>query len=801
MPDTAIFDVDADVFSPCSIGEQLNGDTIPRLKVSLVCGAANNQLRDGEADARRLMIRGITYVPDFLCNRMGIMNCADEWHGYLQEDVLLAAERVFPDTMRVVRYAQNLRITTQEAAESLANVAASELHPILGHRGRRIIDFVQRSSWLSTESYEGPAASKAKTIEPRFTPAIDEPRLQREAEQRGFTGSGPAIAATPISAASPPHLGAFLAPLLMDIEVRRRGSEMPRRVAGVDHGGLALQNAIEISLVRACRDRLDANDAAIRKQLHATGIGFDAERWLDPMAPEGEAVVRAAYYRLRDSGRLSQTEHVGWRCPHCETVLVASDTEPKRLRDTVSVVRLRVGQETLLCRIPLLEDLVGATAVAVRERGPYASLSGASVPNPVTGRAMPILSRPDSTSDVAFLVPFGRTSDQEFLAANGLHDVEPIYDLEGRVPIGGQTYDREDARRTIAGMLGDALETETIEDKEVRRCKRCRTIVDADSSTQQIVDFSRETQELRQLIESGGITFNDDRWRTLALSHLDELSRWCISRQSWWGNEIPDSGGEVFSPWFSLAAWSLQAAGWPEAAEPEPIAIVYTDPEFLTRWVLPSQCLALAIHGRPAFREIRIHGAVHVIERAEDEKRRVAGSADNAPDEQRFVARTVRRPMRTQYGNVVEPGTLVTRFGADALRLWYVLSLRGGATGIVTLAESRARAARRAVAQLNLSLSQMLETSGDADESVLAAVEGVAGNAERAWSANDLAAVGDAFLEAGNIVSGHARSGAATAATAARIVERLYATFHPLCPFLLTKLRDTTASSAPRSEG
>ncbi len=809
-PDS-VFDVEADIFSPCGTGGQLNGGTIPRLKVTLVCGAANNQLRDGQPDAERLTRRGITYVPDFLCNRMGITNCADEWLGYLEEDVLLAAERVFPDTLRVLRYAKNLRITTAEAAESLANVAASELHPILGHRGRRIIDFIVRSSWLSDDAQAKGNSRSVQRVEPRFVPAIDEPRLQREAELHGFTGAGPAIAATPISAADHPHLGVFLAPLLMDIEARHRADEAPRRVIGVDHGGLALQNAIEATLpyartetsrsdfVRACRDRFDANSAAIRRQLHETGIGFDAKRWLDAKAPDGEAVVRAAYYRLRDTQRLFSGSLAGWRCSHCDTVLVASETEPNRVRDTVSVVRLGAGDAVIECRIPLLEDLVGATAVAVRDNGPYGSLDGATIANPVTGRMMPIIARQDTATDATLLVPFGRVSDQEFLARRGLYVVPPVYDGEGRVPIGGEARERENARRRIVEILGDSVKTEEIDDKEVRRCKRCRTVVDADSSTQQLVDFGREIRVLRQLIESCGVTFSKDRWRDVALSHLEELSAWCISRQSWWGNEIPGSEGEVFSPWFSLAASALQGAGWPNEVAPAPIDVVYTDPEFLTRWVLPSQCLALAIYGRPLFRKIYVHGMVHVVERAEDDKRGVPGAADILPDEERFLFRTVRRPMRTQGGNVVEPGSLVIRFGADALRLWYVLSLRG-AMDIVTLDEGHGRAARRAVRQLNAAFSSMLENRGAIDGGVMTEIARLCDEADRTWNPNDLAITGETFCKAIDVISRHSRTGHGTAATAAAVVSRLDATFRPICPFILTKFRELVANVAGHAE-
>ncbi len=639
----AIFNVRTDIFSPCGRGSQLDSETISQLDlsmVSLICGAANNQLKNPKDDGEQLLSSEIIYVPDYLCNRMGIVNCADEWLGYLEEDVILAGKRVYPDTLRVLRHAKELGITTQDAAGSLADVAASELHPVLGHRGRRIIDFIQRSSWLTTKFPRNDSVSKQE--DEVFRPAFDEPRLQHEAEQCGPAGTGPSILATPIPATAHPHLGLFLSPLLMDIEVRRRSGQA-RGVSGVDHGGQALQSAIERSLPypraetsrsafrRACRDRFNSNDVVIRRQLSELGIAIDADRWLDSTSPLGEAVVREAYRSLCDSNRISHS-------------------------------------------------------------------------------------------------------------------------------------------KTTAGD---------------------------NSSLQHHADFSHEARELQRLIESGEVVFNDEQWRSVALSQLKKLSSWYISENSWWGNEVPDGGGNMFSQWFSLGASALQAAGWPGTVDPEPIDVVYTDPERLMCWILPSQCLALAIYGRPVFREIRIHGTVHVIERMDDDKRRVVDVADNAHDEQRFLYRTEPRPMQTELGNVVEPETLVARFGADALRLWYVLSLRGGATDIVTLAEKDARAARGAVKQINRSLSHMLGNRADAvDDGLVADIAGVVDKAEHAWSTNNLGAVGEAFLEAAEVIGRHEQT---TAATASAVVERLHSTFHPICPFLLTKFREV-ARPAPRSD-
>jgi glutamate dehydrogenase/leucine dehydrogenase len=145
-----IFDADADIFAPCARGAILNPGTIKRLKVQLVCGAANNQL--GELrDAELLHDKKILYVPDYICNRTGIINCADEWAGYLEEDVALATEQLYPDTLRVLRLARERGISAARAADEMADAAAAEPHPILGHRGRRIIAHLVRSGWSAQQ--------------------------------------------------------------------------------------------------------------------------------------------------------------------------------------------------------------------------------------------------------------------------------------------------------------------------------------------------------------------------------------------------------------------------------------------------------------------------------------------------------------------------------------------------------------------------------------------------------------------------------------------------------------------------
>ena len=661
----SIFDVEADVFAPCALGKVLNADTIPRLKVQLVCGAANNQLLEPH-DAERLNERGIVYVPDYLCNRMGITNCADEWAGYLEEDVRRAAERVYPDTLRVLRHAKSLYISTAEAADRLADMAAAELHPVIGHRGRRIVDHLVRANW-----HRPGHTSKDSAPRPIFIAAADEPRLHRQADRSGaFAGSGPAIAAMPLSTASRPHLGMFLSPLLMDIEARTRAGA--RRVIGLDHGGAALQHAVRTSLpydvneiarddfVLECHDRHEQNAAAIRHQLAQSGIGYDAKRWLDPMNSDGEEVVARLFYRLQDIGRIAPGEYAGYKCPQCATVL--SDSELTELDDE-------------------------------------------------------------------------------------------------------------------------------------KRCERCQSPVVRQTSEQVFLDLAPEARELMQIIERGGVTFSDDSSRKSVLQQLRELKPICISRQSWWGNELPGRADEVLSPWFTLAAWSMQAAGWPKEPTPQPIDTVFVDASFLARWIVPSQLIALAVHGRPAFRHVEVTGAVHVVERENDDEH-----PDEKFDEERYAHRTVLRKMSPRLGNIVEPATLVQRFGADALRLWYLLSLRANDRAAVVLTEAHARDARHAIARLNASLSSLLPLGapaakdGQADESVIAAIQKLADDARVAYPKRRFDIVAKRFVDAVDRIAEYSRANPTDGGheTATRVVGILHDAFAPICPFILERFAEQT---------
>jgi leucine dehydrogenase len=152
--DLSIFSEECDIFSPNATGAILNKMTIPLLKTKIVCGAANNQLEDMHSDGKLLHDRGIIYVPDFLTNRMGIVTCANEQYGYVDNDPLIQdhfsrdwEHSIFNSAKQVLKESKEKNIPTAEIALKIADELSRVNHPLFGHRGKEIIKSLVVNNW------------------------------------------------------------------------------------------------------------------------------------------------------------------------------------------------------------------------------------------------------------------------------------------------------------------------------------------------------------------------------------------------------------------------------------------------------------------------------------------------------------------------------------------------------------------------------------------------------------------------------------------------------------------------------
>jgi glutamate dehydrogenase/leucine dehydrogenase len=156
--DPFVFSARSDILAPNAVGAALNARTIPVIEAPIVCGAANNQLEDPGRDARALHERGILFVPDFLANRMGIVNCSNEQYGAFDGDPAIYAHLgrdmpsgIFRRCMDVFKRSAGSGRTPAEEAESLAEELSRQPHPIWGNRGQQIIDSLVANNWAREE--------------------------------------------------------------------------------------------------------------------------------------------------------------------------------------------------------------------------------------------------------------------------------------------------------------------------------------------------------------------------------------------------------------------------------------------------------------------------------------------------------------------------------------------------------------------------------------------------------------------------------------------------------------------------
>lgn len=125
-----IFDVDMDIYAPCALGATVNDETLKRLKCSVICGAANNQLADEKIHGEAVAKKGILYAPDFVVNAGGIINVYYELEGYNRERAMSHAEKIYNTTLEIFRIAKEENVPTYLAANKLAEKRIDQIAKI-----------------------------------------------------------------------------------------------------------------------------------------------------------------------------------------------------------------------------------------------------------------------------------------------------------------------------------------------------------------------------------------------------------------------------------------------------------------------------------------------------------------------------------------------------------------------------------------------------------------------------------------------------------------------------------------------
>jgi len=500
------------------------------------------------------------------------------------------------------------------------------------------------------------------------------------------------------------HLGHAMDETLQDtlIRWRRMQGYSALWLPGTDHASIATEAKIveamrkegitkeeigrEKFLERAWAWK-DQYGGRIVEQLKKLGSSCDWDRLRFTMDEGCNKAVNHVFKKLYDKGLIYRGERIINWCPHCKTSI--SDAEVVFEEKEGSFWHLRYplsdGSGYIELATTRPETMLGDTAVAVHpddER--YKALVGKTVILPLVNKEIPIIAdsyvEQDFGTGVVKITPAHDPNDFEVGLRHNLPVIN-VMDDGGVINENGGKYagmSALEARKQIVKDLDEAgflIKIEPIK-HNVGTCYRCGTVVEPRVSTQWFVKMEPLAKPAIDAVKDGDIRFIPERMDKVYYNWMENIKDWCISRQLWWGHQIPawycecgetivsetvptvcpKCGGthltrdpDTLDTWFSSALWPFSTLGWPDNTEElkyfYPTNTLVTGYDIIFFWVARMIFSGLEHMGEVPFNTVFFHGLI----------RDAQG-----------------RKMSKSLGNGVDPLDVISVYGADALRFTLV---------------------------------------------------------------------------------------------------------------------------------
>jgi len=541
-----------------------------------------------------------------------------------------------------------------------------------------------------------------------YEPSRVEPHWARWWEEQGFFHAEDVSDKPPFSMVLPPpnvtgslHLGHALTATVEDVLARwkRMSGFNVCWMPGIDHAGIATQMVVERELLKKeGKSRHDLgreeflrrvwkwkeeSGNRIAQQHRALGASLDWERERFTMDEESSRAVREAFVRLYEDGLLYRAERlINW-CVKDGTAL--SDLEVDHEEGVKGELYkfaypLADGSGEIVVATTRPETMLGDTAVAVHPDDPrYKAMIGKNVRHPITGRELPVI------ADAELVDPKFGTGAVKVTPAHSFEDFESgkrhnlqfinILNPDGTLNENAGPFQGQDRIKVRGPLKQKLLElgldrgTETYT-YALGRCQRCGNIIEPLMSKQWFVRTRPLADQVIANVDE--MKFVPENWRAELLRWMRDIHDWTISRQLWWGHQIPawycenghvtvarrtpsqcaecGSGTlkqdpDVLDTWFSSGLWPFSTFGWPEDTPAlrtfYPNSVMETGFDILFFWVARMAMLGLHFMEQVPFRTVFLHAMVR------DEKG---------------------EKMSKTRGNVIDPLDLTAKYGADALR-------------------------------------------------------------------------------------------------------------------------------------
>ncbi|HXC60403.1 MAG TPA: valine--tRNA ligase [Steroidobacteraceae bacterium] len=518
------------------------------------------------------------------------------------------------------------------------------------------------------------------TMEKTYDPQAIEQRWYREWEQRGYfapraEGNPYCIMIPPPNVTGTLHMGHAFQDTIMDALTRQhrmRGDATLWQV-GTDHAGIATQMVVERQLNAAGQTRADLGREAFVKrvwewkaqsggtivqQLRRLGASVDWSRERFTMDEQLSRAVTEVFVRLFDEGLIYR----GKRLVNWDPVLLTalSDLEVLSQEEEGHLWHLRYpladGTGHLVVATTRPETMLGDTAVAVHpEDERYRHLIGKQVRLPIAERLIPVIADDfvdrEFGSGVVKITPAHDFTDNEVGVRHQLPQLNiftPTAHLNENAPARLQGLSREKAREQVVAELQGAGLIERIDKHKlmVPRGDRSGVILEPLLTDQWYVRIEPLAKPAIEAVESGRVRFVPENWSKTYFEWMRNIRDWCISRQLWWGHQIPawyDDAGNVYvarseseakaqarakhgsdvqlqrdadvlDTWFSSALWPFSTLGWPDTNVDlkrfYPGNVLVTGFDIIFFWVARMMMFGIKFMGDVPFREVYIHGLV-----------------------------------------------------------------------------------------------------------------------------------------------------------------------------------------------
>ena len=549
----------------------------------------------------------------------------------------------------------------------------------------------------------------ARELPKVYEPQQVESRIYQMWEENGYFQPAGKKGAKPFTIVMPPpnvtgqlHMGHAMDATLQDtlIRFKRMQGYNALWVPGVDHAGIATQIKVEEELRKEGLTRYDLGREKflervwdwknkygnrIVEQQKKLGASCDWNRARFTMDEGCSKAVREVFVSLYEKGLIYKGSRIINWCPHCVTALSDAEVEYVDKPGHLWYIRypLADGSGEVVVATTRPETMLGDSGVCVNPNDErYKDIVGKDVLLPLVNKKIPVVT--DDYAQMEFgtgcvkMTPAHDPNDFEVGLRHNL-EVIRVLDDNGKVNSYGGKYeglDRYEARRQIVADLEDQGYLVKIEDHahNVGTCYRCHNDVEPIISAQWFVKMKPLAEEAIRVVKDGETKFVPERFSKTYLNWMENVRDWCISRQLWWGHQIPawtcsecghitvsredickcgkcGSGAierdpDVLDTWFSSALWPFETLGWPENTEDleyfYPTDVLVTGYDIIFFWVARMIFSGCEHTGKTPFHTVLIHGLVR------DDKG---------------------RKMSKSLGNGIDPLEMIEKFGCDALRM------------------------------------------------------------------------------------------------------------------------------------